>query len=162
MATGSTLLICINTSKPTLSVLSFPDFYSMTVVSTVSWLYLSRCSSSRKSERGRRGLDQMVVGFTTTYAISAYHLWWCEFKSWSGRGVQHKCDKVCQWLATGQCFFPGPLVFSTNKTDCHDITKILLKVALNTIKQTNKHKSGSHDIADKLLKVIINTNNPDQ
>ena len=24
------------------------------------------------------------------------------------------------------------------KTDCHDITKILLKVALNTIKQTNK------------------------
>jgi len=26
----------------------------------------------------------------------------------------------------------------TNKTDCHDITEILLKVALNTIKQTNK------------------------
>jgi hypothetical protein len=29
------------------------------------------------------------------------------------------------------------VVFSTNKTDCHDITEILLKVALNTIKQTN-------------------------
>jgi len=29
---------------------------------------------------------------------------------------------------------------STNKTDRHDITDILLKVALNTIKQTNKHK----------------------
>jgi hypothetical protein len=28
---------------------------------------------------------------------------------------------------------------STNKTDLHDITEILLKVALNTIKQTNKH-----------------------
>ena len=27
----------------------------------------------------------------------------------------------------------------TDKTDCHDITEILLKVALNTIKQT-KHK----------------------
>jgi hypothetical protein len=26
---------------------------------------------------------------------------------------------------------------STNKTDHHDITEILLKVALNTIKQTN-------------------------
>ena len=25
---------------------------------------------------------------------------------------------------------------STNKTDCHDITEILLKVTLNTIKQT--------------------------
>ena len=31
---------------------------------------------------------------------------------------------------------PGPPVSSTNKTDCHDITEILLKVALNTIKQT--------------------------
>ena len=35
--------------------------------------------------------------------------------------------------------FPGPLVSSTNKTDRHDITEILLKVALSTIKpnQTN-------------------------
>jgi hypothetical protein len=37
---------------------------------------------------------------------------------------------------TGQWFSQGPLVFSTNKTDCHDIAEILLKVALNTIKQT--------------------------
>ena len=28
-------------------------------------------------------------------------------------------------------------VFSTNKTDRHDITEILLKVVFNTIKQTN-------------------------
>jgi hypothetical protein len=34
---------------------------------------------------------------------------------------------ACQW------FFPGTLVFSTNKADRHDITVILLKVALNTI-----------------------------
>ena len=45
------------------------------------------------------------------------------------------CDKVCQWLATGRWFSP---VSSTNKTDRHDIAEILLKVALNTIKQTNK------------------------
>jgi hypothetical protein len=32
----------------------------------------------------------MVVGFTTTYAISAYHHWCCEFESRLGRGVQHK------------------------------------------------------------------------
>jgi hypothetical protein len=44
------------------------------------------------------------------------------------------CDKVCQWLATDGWFSP---VSSTNKTDRHDITEILLKVALNTIKQTN-------------------------
>jgi hypothetical protein len=50
------------------------------------------------------------------------------------------CDKVCQWLATGQWFSPAISVSSTNKTDCHDITEILLKVALNAIKPTKtKH-----------------------
>jgi hypothetical protein len=47
-------------------------------------------------------------------------------------------DIVCQWLATGRWFSPGPPVSSTNKTDRHDITEILLKVALSTIKQTNQ------------------------
>ena len=37
---------------------------------------------------GRRGRDPMVVGFTTTYAISAYHHLCREFESRSGRGVQ--------------------------------------------------------------------------
>ena len=49
-------------------------------------------------------------------------------------------DKVCQWLVADQWFSPGPQVSSTNKTDCHDITEILLNVALNTISpnpQTN-------------------------
>ena len=45
------------------------------------------------------------------------------------------CDKVCQWLAAGQWFSLGTPVSSTNKTDCHDITEILLKVALSTINQ---------------------------
>ena len=49
------------------------------------------------------------------------------------------CDKVCQWHATGQWFSPGTPVSSTNKTDRHDTTEILLKVTLNTINQpTNK------------------------
>jgi len=38
--------------------------------------------------RDLRDRDRMVVGFTTTYAISAYHHW-CEFESRSGRGAQH-------------------------------------------------------------------------
>jgi hypothetical protein len=46
------------------------------------------------------------------------------------------CDKVCQWLPTGRWFSPGSPVSSTNKTDRHDIAEILLKVTLNTIKQT--------------------------
>ena len=37
------------------------------------------------------------------------------------------CDKVCQWLATDRWFFPSPPVSSSNKTDRHDITEILLK-----------------------------------
>jgi hypothetical protein len=40
-----------------------------------------------------------------------------------------------QWLATGRCFSPSTPVPSTNKTDRHDITEILLKVVLNTINQ---------------------------
>jgi len=42
-----------------------------------------------KSLRGRRGRDRKVVVFITTYAISAYHLWCCEFESRSGPGLQH-------------------------------------------------------------------------
>jgi hypothetical protein len=48
-------------------------------------------------------------------------------------------DKVCRWLATGRWFYPGTLVSSTNKSDCHDITEILLKVAINTINQSINH-----------------------
>ena len=46
------------------------------------------------------------------------------------------CDKVFQWLATSWWFSLGTSISSTNQTDCHDITEILLKVALRTINQT--------------------------
>jgi hypothetical protein len=45
--------------------------------------------------------DLLVVGFTTTYAISAYHHSCCEFESRSGRDVL--------W------FPPGTPVSSTNQ-----------------------------------------------
>jgi hypothetical protein len=49
---------------------------------------------------------------------------------------------------TSQWFSPDPPVSSNNKTDCHDIhffvAEILLKVALNTIKQ--KKPSLAHQI----------------
>jgi hypothetical protein len=82
----------------------------------------------------------MVFGFTTIYAISAYHHWCCEFESWSGRGVQHYMYVIKfvsdLWQVGG--FLRVTPVSSTNKTGRHDITEILLKVALNIIKQTNK------------------------
>jgi hypothetical protein len=40
-----------------------------------------------------RGRDIMVVGFTTTYAICAYHHRY-EFESDPGKGVQHYLIKV--------------------------------------------------------------------
>jgi hypothetical protein len=43
------------------------------------------------------------------------------------------CDKVCQWQVS-RWFSPGTPFSFTNKTDRHDITEILLKVALNIIK----------------------------
>jgi hypothetical protein len=47
------------------------------------------------------------------------------------------CDKCVNDLRQVCGFSPGTPVPSTNKTDFHDITEILLKVALNTINQTN-------------------------
>jgi hypothetical protein len=48
--------------------------------------------------RGRCGPNLMVVGYTTTWAISAYHLKHCDFESRSWRGVPNTtlCDQVCQ------------------------------------------------------------------
>ena len=93
--------------------------------------------------KNRGHCDRMVVGFTTTCAINAYHHKRCEFEpcSWQGLLDTTLCDKVCQWLATGLWFSLGSPVSSTNKTDHHDINEILLKVALTTINQTTNKKS---------------------
>ena len=81
---------------------------------------------------GCRGRDRMVVGFTTAYAIGAYHHWvWIPLKARCM--TLHVCDKVCQRDAAGRWFSPGTPVTFTNKTDHHNITEILLKVELNTI-----------------------------
>ena len=56
-----------------------------------------------------------------------------EPRSWRGVLDITLCDKVCQWLVTGQWFSQVTPVSSNNNTDHHDITVILLKVVLNTI-----------------------------
>ena len=55
------------------------------------------------------------------------------------------CDKVYQWLAAGLWFSPGTPVSSTNKTDPHDITEILLKVVIK------HHKSKPNPLIKKRL-----------
>jgi hypothetical protein len=51
---------------------------------------------------------------------------------------------------TGRWFSPDPQVSSTNKTDHHDITEILLKVASNTTKERKKErkKEALHILVD--------------
>ena len=65
-----------------------------------------------------------------TFVFSSALLRHC---SWRGVIYTTLCDKVCQWLVTDQWFSHGTSLSSTNKTDSHGITEILLKVTLNTI-----------------------------
>jgi hypothetical protein len=104
--------------------------------------------------RGRRGRDRMVVGFTTTYTIGVSYLpknlvddinlclicltvlnatfsnisaiLWRFIFFFGGTGGPPEKHRPRRRFS--------PLSF-TNKIDRHDITEILLKVALNTINQ---------------------------
>jgi len=53
------------------------------------YLLNHRYQNNSTATRGHRGRDRLVVGFTTTYAISVYRHWCCEFESWSRWRVQH-------------------------------------------------------------------------
>ena len=77
----------------------------------------------------------MVVGFTTTDKISAYHHWSSEFEPGSGEvySIQHYVIKFVSDLKQVGVFL-GVLPFPPSiKPDCHNIAEILLKVTLNTI-----------------------------
>ena len=66
------------------------------------------------------------------------------------------CDKFWQWLATGQWF---SLVSSTNITDHHDITDILLQVALNTITlRSNKERMQYSKMIYQFIMVVHSLN----
>jgi hypothetical protein len=54
-------------------------------------------------------------------------------------------------LAHGRWFSPAS---SITKTGRHDIAEILLKVALNTIKQTNKHKTMLTQVDEDILEAV--------
>ena len=77
---------------------------------------------------GRCGCDRMVVGFTITIKVVSLNPFHGEVYL-----IQHYVIKLVSDLQQICGFLQ---VSSTNKTDCHDITEILLKVPLNTIYQT--------------------------
>ena len=74
----------------------------------------------KQSFRDRGGCDRMVVGFTITYVISAYHHWCCEFESRSEREpgfVNYKkgaLDSQPQVIKFASCMpmIGGPVVLS--------------------------------------------------
>ena len=94
------------------------------------------------------GVDRMVVGFITTYAISAYHHQRCEFEPCLGEMYSIQCYvlKFVSDLATGQWFSPGSSVASTNKTNHHDMTEIALKV---------KHHSPNPSLKWEIVSAVV-------
>ena len=60
---------------------------------------------------GRCGHERVIVGFTTTYVISAYKHWCYEFEFHSGRSVHHYVIKFASDLRQVGSFlrFPPPI-----------------------------------------------------
>ena len=106
---------------------------------------------------GRRGRDRdrMVVGFTTTFVISAYYQWSCKLESCSDEVylMQHNVIKFDRDLQQVRGFLRTVTkVSSTNKTDRLHITEILLKMSLNTITLTPPLE---HEIESKMFQTIV-------
>jgi len=92
-------------------------------------------------------IDRMVVGFITTYAISAYHHKCCECESRSWRSVLDTtlCDKVCQWLAAGRWFSSGTPVSSTNK----------MHYNLNIVESGVKHHNPPYNVSELYYFILV-------
>jgi len=54
------------------------------------------------------------------------------------QGEEYNIMSVTCGIVTGRWVSLGPLVSSTNKTELHDITEILLQLVLITIKPTHQ------------------------
>jgi hypothetical protein len=76
----------------------------------------------------------MVVGLNTTYPISAYQYYRCEFESRyrEGSSSQHYVIKFVRNLRQVSGFIRVLRFSPPIQTDHHDITEILLNVKLNT------------------------------
>ena len=93
--------------------------------------HLSSINLKTKIRHGWLVNNNTFVKCTKKVQLVSY---WCLiFSPAVARCTWYNYMWVCQWLSAGLWFSPGTPVSSTNKTDCHDITEILLKVVLNTI-----------------------------
>jgi hypothetical protein len=80
------------------------------------------------------GFGTVSTVWYSLFSISVYQPLWGRIPHRRGVLDTTLYDEVCQWLATGQWFSPPS---SINKTDRHNITEILSKVALNSITLTH-------------------------
>ena len=78
------------------------------------------------------------------------------YLSWIYNYLYKQClSPLKLWLVTNLWFSPCTLVSSTNKTDRHDITEILLKVTLHTIALTNP----MYELIKSKCKRLVSTHN---
>jgi hypothetical protein len=102
-----------------------------------SFLWLPQTPVSRYNNNRRRRINKHTINktpgrFTSTRKHDMKTICSCSSTTQIVY-ITTLCDTVCQWLVAGRWFSPGAPVSFTNKTDRHDITDILLKVALDTI-----------------------------
>jgi len=69
--------------------------------------------------------------------------------------IQHYVIKFISDLQPVQWFSPGTQVSSTNKTDCHDIIEILLKVVLNTLTLTLKFQLKLSNVSSRISMISL-------
>jgi hypothetical protein len=98
----------------------------------VAGLYKYRCNSNYEGLSWLWSYGSWTSNYLCNQCLSLIMMW---VRILLERGVLDTtlCDKDYQWLAARRWLFPGTLFSSTNKTDHHDITEILLKVMLCTI-----------------------------
>ena len=82
-------------------------------------IFATKTNDISIQRRSRRGCDCMAIGFITTYATSLFHQHSCEFQT-------HPCE----------VFLIHYVGSSANKTDCHYMNQILLKVMTNKLTLT--------------------------
>ena len=76
--------------------------------------------------------DSWIYNYMCNQCLSPLTLWVRRILLKRGVFDQTSCDKVCQWLAASRWFSLDTRVSNTNKTNCHCIAEILLKLVLNT------------------------------
>jgi len=113
------------------------NHYKYYITSVIRFFYIQNCFfgdfEANHLAVQMRGIDNDIINYIFSSISIFIYFWSLNFYKPPWRGVLDYldttlCDKVCQWLATGRWFSHGTTVFSTNKTDRHNITEILLKV----------------------------------